>query len=497
MRKQKCTPCMNLHDCIELAKRQRCLPNRAETGNPISLLHFLSVGQLSSALAQSSSSSSSNPLQILQKLQPKGSKQRELLSYLAGEPNVRELCQLALLEREASRLPDAFFTHCRDLSSCLASLTANESKSGNVAELIELRLSLGPPENWRSVLSELILAPKVKPETVAVILGICDRIVPQFTEGNSLASPESLLQLVASIESTAGPEKIQMATSAGMGASWAAVLGEVPSALDKFIQNSIRYNYSEDEDANYELLHALFYPESSAAQSDAWIAGTYLYLTGRISATHSATLPQLALHSLLSDTVSSLSRNLLCCTLASTFMQKFSGADFTPVLKRLSQLNDALDSASELLAVPHCSTTGALFQLFFFANAGHCDELWTYKKTSKPWSSAGGLTVTAGAFGMMHGDGAVARQLAFSDYSMHFEWGGIKPLQHTLDETMAESPILQRLVDESMTESILSDRLTTALEILTIENPAPAPSTSDPTTGFDTQLEGWDEELPF
>lgn len=485
---------MNLHDCIELAKRQRCLPNRVESGNAVSLLRFLSVEQLSSALAHPTGN---NPLQILKMLQPKGSKQRELLSYLAGEPNARELCQLALLEREASRLPDAFFTHCRDLSECLGSMTANESKGSTITELIQMRLAVGAPEKWCPVLSELILAPHVKPAAVAFVLGLFNRILPQFTEANNLLSPESVAQLAANIEKSAGPEKIQMATSAGMGVSLAAVLGEVPAALDKFIQNSIRYNYSEDDDANYELLEALFYPEGSVANSDAWIAGAYLYLTGRTAATCSATLPQLSLHSLLSDTLASLSRNMLCCTLAATFMQKFSGADFTPVLARLSNLNTTLSNAAEMLAVPHCSTFGSLFHLFSYANAGQCSELWTYKKTSKPWSAADGPSATAGAFGMLRGDGTLAKQLAFSDYSIPFEWSGVKPLKSSLDETMAASPILQKLVDAGMTEDILNDRMTVALELLTVDEITILTPQQEPSSGFDTQLEGWDNELNF
>lgn len=482
---------LTLRECIEVAEKQRCLPNRVEANNPVSLLRFLSEKQLDTALNQPADI---NPLQTLKKLQPKGSKQRELLSYLSEEPNAREICQQALLEREASRLPDAFFTHCRDLAANLSCLAASESGQNTLGAVIHLRSVLGAPEGWKDALTELILAPSVKPETVQFFMSLFDSIVPEFTAVNNLSPPESLSQLVAAIQKNAGPEKINLATSTGLGESFAAVVGEVPSTLANFVRDSIRYNYSEDEKSNYDLLHALFYPETQT-HPDAWIAGTYLYLTGRARNTLSVALPQLSLHNMISDSMASLSRNLLCCTLAATFMQRFSGADFTPVLKRLSELNTAFTNASELLAVPSCSTFAACAHLFRFADEGRCDELWTYTNASKPWNSAAASSAAAtnGPFGAVKSHSELAKKLGFSDYSMHFEWSGIKPLQHTLDEALAQSPILQRLWDESQTEQILSDRLRASLDVLSLELLPPPPPIAEPSSGFDTTLDGWDD----
>lgn len=481
---------LTLRECIEVAEKHRCLPNRVESNNPVSLLRFLSEKQLNTALGQPADI---NPLQTLKKMHPKGSKQRELLSYLSAEPNARELCQQALLEREASRLPDAFFTHCQDLVASLSCLAASESGYNTLGAVIHLRNTLGAPESWKDALTELILAPSVKPETVQFFLSLFDRILPQFVAENNLSPPDSLPQLVTAIQKNAGPEKINLATSTGLGESFAAVVGEVPSTLANFVRDSIRYNYSEDEKSNYDLLTALFYPETQT-HPDAWIAGTYLYLTGRARNTLSVALPQLSLHNMISDSMASLSRNLLCCTLAATFMQRFSGADFTAVLKRLSELNTAFTNASELLAVPSCSTFVACAHLFRFADEGRCDELWTYTNASKPWNSTvSSVTMSSGPFGTVKSHIELAKELGFSDYSMHFEWGGIRPLQHTVDEALAQSPILHHLWEKSQSDQILSDRLKNALNALSLDLPPPPPSTSEPSSGFDTTLDGWDD----
>lgn len=475
---------MDLIECISLAGRQRCLPNQVESGNPVSLLCFLNETRLRDALADATK----NPMQTLMRDFPKHSAQWKLLSYLSEEPNARELCQQALLEREASRLPDAFATHCRQLKQSLLSYSPS---GASVEELAQFRRMVGQPELWRSMLDELILATNVGQPTVRFFLGLFDHIVPGFTEGNKLT--EAVDQLCAALYNTAGSEKVRLAASVGIGASFSNMVGEVPETLKVFLVDSLRYNYSEDHVSNYTLLKSLFNTNTNPDQ-ELWITGTYLYLTSRAAVANSnVALPQLALHNMLSDMLTSLSRTLLCCAVPATFMQRFSGADFQPVLKQLSRLNRTLTELAELMAVQRCSTFSACEHLFAHVDAGVCDELWAYKQPNAPWNSATPAAKTpAGPFGSVSSGSGLLRRLKFSDYSMYFEWSGLEPLSCTAEEAVLKSPILQRLMDTSMAEGILSSRLTHAIDALSLVNYSTTEPALSGFAGDDIGADGWD-----
>lgn len=486
---------MSLTEYIALASKQRCLPNQLEADNPASLLGFLSIAQVRDAL-ETGNRTGANPLQILIQSQPTSSKQYKLLSYLSVlTPNPIEFCQLLLLEREASRLPDAFAQHCLQLRSSLECYPQRIGAS--VKELVELKRSLGTPETWANALAELVLAPSVKPETVEFFLKLFDQVKPGFSMEHKLT--DSVAQLNDAITRTAGPEKMKLAMSVGVSASISAVVGEVNSTLMGFLRNAMCYDFSEDDQDNYQLLELLFNPHPD--QGVEWIAGTYLYLTGRASQSGgggAAPLPQLMLHSMLSDMLTSLSRTLLGCVIPATFMQRFSGADFQPVLDRLSALNKTLCEVSELLAVPRSNTFSACAHLFSHSDTMQCGSLWTYTHSNSPWSSgtnAGQLP--SGAFGTINSGSRLASRLKFSDCSIYLDWSGIAPFQHTPEDAMMASPILQQLADISMADSLLSERMTASLDMLSLpSDPSTLGTIADADTGADGfNISGWDDDV--
>lgn len=477
--KKKASMC-SLTDCIEMSKRLRCLPNQIEATNPVSMLNFVPIAELNIALADPTK----NPLHYLKHRYPKGSQHRTLLAYLAElEPKPVEFCQQVLFEREASRLPDAFVEHFRQLKSCLECYA--QRPDATVSELVQIKHRLGAPEIWADMLSELVLAPQVKPETVDFFITLFERVLPSFAGTHNLHA--NVTDLNTNLTQTSGPKKMEMAVSVGMSASLAAVIGDVNPTLKNFLSDALRYNYSEDEVENYQLLEALF--SSTPDQDLNTCLGTYLYLTSRASAKGFVTaLPQLALHNMISDLLNSISRTLLCCAIPATYMQCFSGADFKPVLDKLSAVDKTLREVSELLAVPRSTTFSACGHLFHFSDLNQCDELWTYKQCSSPWSSSHPTVgqLSTGPFGAVNSGTDLVTRLHFSDYSIYFEWSGLRPLIRTPSDALLASPILQRLTDQILGEHILSERLSASMQALSLEDVQLVPASED-------RLEaGWD-----
>lgn len=415
----------------------RCLPGQP-SGSEVALLRILSLEQLTAMVSAGKQKSHSSFL-----CSDYTAKQKDLVGALftrMGEDRCWTLLNLALLEKRAAVMPDAFAAHCDALRASFSAFPVEQ-----VRNLLKFRDSVsGWLDQMGSHLLDLILAPNSKLESVEYFLNYAKSIGFQFEE--------SAAELLAQLQAGAGSRKDAYPLLVGkVGGT------EMNETLKDFISNELRLGDPAQPAELYEVFSFLFEPEFPEVTE--FRTGLYNYLTAcSAKFGNSAALPQLLLNTLLQELATALARLILPFSVVFSFFKTFTtSARPIEILKLLEELSRSITRLAEFLALPHQPVFHRLAELFADK------EPWSYRQCNRPW--AGDMAyreTTTGALGVVH-SGDLHRQLSNSDYHLCFRWGDVFPTNAVTLEQCRQSKIpfarlldsVERELDNPLLEKIL------------------------------------------
>ena len=415
-----------LSDYVAASQRYRCLPNLGGGEGQVPLLRIFSLEQLRFAVE--------NRVDALAALSRTECtrQQTQLLEVLRERCTTQQgftLCNLSLLEKHASVLPDAFFSHCDSLRSSFSAFPR--------AQLHQLYLFRSRmPDSLQELgprLIDLVLAPTSSEEAVDYFHQI------GLALGVKIEEPS--IQLLNELQHRAGPLKTAFPLRVGGTDTGTSV----NPTLKDFVTDELKLLTPYEPKELYVVFEYLS-SEEFGANATKWQAGLYNYLTATSAKFKSAApLPQMLLNTLLHNMTISLARLLLIVSVGFNFLDHFTTSKQPKqILELLRSYNAPLHRLAEFLAIPHQTVFHRLDELFSMENA----DCWKYEICNRPWMNAASYRAQQiGPLGIVQSED-LARQLADSDYNLCFKLTGLTPDRSlTLAETKAQSLLFSRLVD--------------------------------------------------
>lgn len=424
----------------------RCLPGLP--GTEVALLRIFSLEQLTAAVE---AGSQCNSIEELARTECSW-QQNQLLEAFRQRLSPTQswtYCNLALLEKRAAALPDAFSTHCDGLQRCFVAFPAQQ-----IRDLVAFRRSV--PETFDQLapaLLDLILAPVSAPHSLAYFRSCAHQLGVDIQESDE--------QLLAEVQAKAGPLKDSyplLVGSAGSGSS-----SEINPTLKGFVSDELGLTLPLQPSELYKVLEFLFLEEFPKPTE--FKVGLYNYLTASSARfNNAAPLPQQLLNTMLHSMVGSLGRLLMATSVGFSFLNQFTSSEQPKqLLDKLQKLSCSLNRLAEFTAMPYQPVFHRLTELH------QTPQAWSYQSCTRPWELKDSyLPKRMGPFGTVV-SGDLACQLADSDYHLCFKWTNTTPDRNkTMAELQAESPLFARLVDSlsSQDQNPLLEKLLYSANVL-------------------------------
>lgn len=403
----------------------RCLPGLP--GTEVALLRIFSLEQLTTAVEAGSQCNSIEELARTEcSLQ-----QNQLLEAFRQRLSPGQgwaYCNLALLEKRAAAIPDAFSTHCDGLRKCFAAFPAQQ-----IRNLVAFRSSV--PETLDQLapaLLDLILAPVSAPHSLAYFRSCAHQLGVDIQESDE--------QLLAEVQTRAGPLKDSYPLLVGSAGSGSA--SDINPTLKGFVSDELGLSLALQPNELYKVLEFLFLEDFPNPVE--FKVGLYNYLTASSARfNNAAPLPQQLLNTMLHSMVASLGRLLMATSVGFSFLNQFTSSEQPKqLLEKLYELSSSLNRLAEFTAIPYQPVFHRLIELH------KTPQAWSYQSCTRPWEQKDSyLPKRMGPFGTVV-SGDLAWQLSDSDYQLCFKWTNTTPDRNkTMAELQTESPLLARLVD--------------------------------------------------
>lgn len=403
----------------------RCLPGLP--GTEVALLRIFSLEQLTTAVE---AGSQCNSIEELARTECSW-QQNQLLEAFRQRLSPGQAwtyCNLALLEKRAAVIPDAFSTHCDGLRRCFTAFPAQQ-----IRDLVAFRSSV--PETLDQLapaLLDLILAPVSAPHSLAYFRSCAHQLGVDIQESDG--------QLLSEVQAKAGPLKDSYPLLVGSAGSGSA--SDINPTLKGFVSDELGLSLALQPSELYKVLEFLFLEEFPNPAE--FKVGLYNYLTASSARfNNAAPLPQQLLNTMLHSMIASLGRLLMATSVGFSFLNQFTSSEQPKqLLDKLHELSCSLNRVAEFTAMPYQPVFHRLIELH------KTPQAWSYQSCTRPWEQKDSyLPKRMGPFGTVV-SGDLAGQLSDSDYHLCFKWTDTIPdCSKTMAELQIESPLFARLVD--------------------------------------------------